>query len=44
MVAPPVTRRESLRDEPQQLLRGAWQRGGSEEYQHVESQLQGEFR
>lgn len=43
-ITPSVTRRKYLRDELQQLLHGVWQRRGSEEYQHIELELQGEFR
>lgn len=41
---PSVTESKYLWDEMQQLFHGARQRRGSEEYQHIELQLQGEFR
>ena len=43
-IAPSVTESKYLWDEMQQLFHGARQRRGSEEYQHIELQLQGEFR
>lgn len=41
---PSVTQGKYLWDEMQQLLHGEWQQRGSEEYQRIESELQGEFR
>lgn len=43
-ITPSVTESKYLWDEMRQLFHGAQQRRGSEEYQHIKLQLQGEFR